>query len=32
MKYFNSTVVAEYIIDNTFEKNYRKAKYMWENK
>ena len=32
MKYFNSTVVAEYIIDNTFEKNYRKTKYMWESK
>ena len=32
MKYFNSTVVAEYIIDNTFEINYRKTKYMWGNK
>ena len=32
MKYFNSTVVAEYIIDNTFEINYKKTKYMWGNK
>ena len=32
MKYFNSTVVANYIIDKTFEINYGKTKYMWENK
>ena len=32
MKYFNSTVVAEYIIDKTFQTNYSKTKYMWESK
>ena len=32
MKYFNSTLVANYIIDKTFEINYGKTKYMWENK
>ena len=32
MKYFNSTVVADYIINNTFNKSYKKNKYLWENK
>ena len=32
MKYFNSTVVAEYIINNTFDNTYKINKYMWENK
>ena len=32
MKYFNSTIVADYIIKNTFDVNYKKNKYMWENK
>ena len=32
MKYFNSTVVADYIINNTFDIPYKKNKYMWENK
>ena len=32
MKYFNSTVVADYIINNTFDISYKKNKYMWENK
>ena len=31
MKYFNSTIVAEYIITNTFDIKYKKGKYMWEN-
>ena len=31
MKYFNSTVVAKYIIDNTFSLKYKKNKYLWEN-
>ena len=31
MKYFNSTIVAEYIISNTFDIKYKKGKYMWEN-
>jgi glycosyltransferase involved in cell wall biosynthesis len=31
MKYFNSTIVAEYIISNTFGTKYKKGKYMWEN-
>ena len=30
MKYFNSTVVAKYIIDNTFDLKYKKNKYLWE--
>ena len=30
LKYFNSTVVAEYIINKTFEVNYKKNKYLWE--
>ena len=32
MKYFNSTIVADYIINNTFNFPVRKNKYMWENK
>jgi len=32
MKYFNSTIVADYIINNTFNIAVRKNKYMWENK
>lgn len=32
MKYFNSTIVADYIINNTFNIPVRKNKYMWENK
>ena len=31
-KYINSTIVADYIINNTFDKNYKKNKYLWENK
>ena len=31
MKYFNSTIVADYIINNTFSLNYKKNKYLWEN-
>jgi len=31
MKYFNSTIVAEYIINNTFDIKYKKDKYMWED-
>ena len=31
MKYFNSTVIADYIINNTFSLNYKKSKYLWEN-
>ena len=31
MKYFNSTIVADYIINNTFEYNYKKTTYLWEN-
>ena len=31
MKFFNSTIVAEYIINNTFEYNYKKNSYLWEN-
>ena len=30
MKYFNSTIVAEYIINNTFNINYKRKKYFWE--
>ena len=30
MKYFNSTIVAEYIIKKTFNINYQKDKYLWE--
>lgn len=32
MKYFNSTIVADYIINNTFNYSYKKEKYLWENK
>ena len=32
MKYFNSTVVADYIIKNTFDIAYKKNQFMWENK
>jgi len=32
MKYFNSTVVADYIINKTFDKKNKKNKYIWENK
>ena len=32
MKYFNSTVVADYIINNTFNIKYKKNKFMWSNK
>ena len=32
MKYFNSTVVADYIINNTFDISYKKNKYMWGSK
>ena len=31
MKYFNSTVVADYIINNTFGIKYNKNKYLWES-
>ena len=31
MKYFNSTVVADYIINNTFSLPYKKNKYLWES-
>ena len=31
MKFFNSTVVAEYIINKTFDNNYKKNKYLWDN-
>ncbi len=32
MKYFNSTIVADYIINNTFGINYSKNKYMWDDR
>tara|TARA_B100000686_G_C16793110_1_gene980209 strand:+ start:340 stop:2487 length:2148 start_codon:yes stop_codon:yes gene_type:complete len=32
MRYFNSTIVADYIIKNTFNINYRKNTFLWENK
>ena len=32
MKYFNSTVVADYIINKTFEKTRGKKKYLWDKK
>jgi len=32
MKYFNSRIVADFIIKNTFGFNYEKNKYLWENK
>ena len=31
LKYFNSTIVADYIINNTFEYSYKKNTYLWEN-
>ena len=31
MKYFNSTIVADYIINNTFDIKYNKNKYLWES-
>ena len=30
MKFFNSTIVADYIINNTFEYDYKKNSYLWE--
>ena len=32
MKYFNSTLVADYIVKNTFDIPYKKSTFMWENK
>ena len=32
MKYFNSTIVADYIIKNTFDIPYKKSTFMWEGK
>ena len=32
MKYFNSTKVAEYIINNTFSIKYHKNKYLWDGR
>ena len=32
MKYFNSTIVADYIVNHTFSRKYKKNKYLWENK
>jgi hypothetical protein len=32
MKYFNSTLVADYIIKNTFDLPYKNNAFMWENK
>jgi len=32
MKYFNSTKVAEYIINNTFSVKYHKNKYLWDGR
>ena len=32
MKFFNSTIVAEYIINNTFDLKIKKDKYMWVKK
>ncbi len=29
MKYFNSTIVADFIINKTFDKNYKKKQYLW---
>jgi len=31
MKYFNSTIVADYIVRNTLGISYKKNKYLWEN-
>ena len=32
MKYFNSTIVADYIISNTFNYKYNKNKFVWSDK
>ena len=32
MKYFNSTIVADYIISNTFDIKNKKNKFLWANK
>ena len=32
MKYFNSTIIADYIINKTFGNTYKKNKYLWESK
>tara|TARA_Y100000590_G_C15712199_1_gene1010655 strand:- start:354 stop:2498 length:2145 start_codon:yes stop_codon:yes gene_type:complete len=32
MKYFNSTIVADYIIKKTFSINYDKNKFLWDNR
>ena len=32
MKFFNSTIVADYIINNTFDIKHKKGKYMWSKK
>ena len=32
MKYFNSTIVAEYIINKTFDSAYKKNRYLWDGK
>ena len=32
MKYFNSTLVADYIVKNTFDIPYKKSTFMWESK
>ena len=32
VKYFNSTLVADYIVKNTFNIPYKKSAFMWENK
>ena len=32
MKYFNSTIVAEYIIKKTFGASYKKNAFLWDKK
>ena len=32
MKFFNSTIVADYIVKNTFDISYKKDKFLWERK
>ena len=32
MKFFNSTIVADYIIKNTFNIEYNKKEFMWDSK
>ena len=32
MKYFNSTIVADYIIKKTFDIAHNKNKFLWDNK